>query len=563
MDVKTDDHGVRRLRSSWVVQYQDLVVKRKIGKGSGGTVYLGSLRETDVAIKEMVGSRTTETIGVADFADSSALETSALTREVDILATLRHPNIVLFMGVCLSPPCLITEYCPQGSLLDVLQRAQSQPYTAAQLSWPRRLKMALHVAKGVLQLHTNVPTILHGDLKSGNILVDANWNCKIADFDRSFMEGLPSHLCNHGATNPTWLAPEVLNGGAHTKASDVYAFSLVLWELLTWKTAWDGLHAHQILIAVMLRKERPEVPANLGALLGGTFPGMDQYLALMRECWKEDPTARPTFTDVIQTLRYLWKEKCNVSRSPSLEESGWCGEAARAQLRKDDSPWAPLLAALGKMTVNADEPCFPQRTLKRGFTLPNGSWSARAVHSAAARYRGWDRTTQDELSPTVSQRSNSDGASAPLSMGWVDLAAEASHPQTCWKERARTDPAVQQPPASHELGGCRLQWGAHQQDDLQGLTHPSRTSPQYPIDRPVYRRMSFDQPGISHGYTALGLLNDGPQVGRLEVQRSGPRNGFHAPFSVSFPADCLIPVLAHRNTGSLPPGQTTYWVGEL
>lgn len=76
-----------------------------------------------------------------------SLKEGGVDVQMHILATLRHPNIVLFMGVCLSPPCLITEYCPQGSLLDVLQRAQIQPYTAAQLTWPRRLRMALHVAK--------------------------------------------------------------------------------------------------------------------------------------------------------------------------------------------------------------------------------------------------------------------------------------------------------------------------------------------------------------------------------------------------------------------------------
>jgi hypothetical protein len=67
--------------------------------------------------------------------------------QVGILASMRHPNIVLFMGVCLEPPCLVTEWCARGSLYDVLAKAARNPTVASQLEWPRRLTMALDGAK--------------------------------------------------------------------------------------------------------------------------------------------------------------------------------------------------------------------------------------------------------------------------------------------------------------------------------------------------------------------------------------------------------------------------------
>jgi hypothetical protein len=67
--------------------------------------------------------------------------------QVGILASMRHPNIVLFMGVCLEPPCLVTEWCARGSLFDVLAKAARNPTVASQLEWPRRLTMALDGAK--------------------------------------------------------------------------------------------------------------------------------------------------------------------------------------------------------------------------------------------------------------------------------------------------------------------------------------------------------------------------------------------------------------------------------
>ena len=67
--------------------------------------------------------------------------------QVNIMAALRHPNIVLFMGVCLDPPCVVSEWCARGSLFDVLTKARKNPSLAPQLDWTRRLNMALDAAK--------------------------------------------------------------------------------------------------------------------------------------------------------------------------------------------------------------------------------------------------------------------------------------------------------------------------------------------------------------------------------------------------------------------------------
>ncbi len=64
------------------------------------------------------------------------------------MAALRHPNVLAFMGLCSSPPCLVSEYCPRGSLYDVLRRANRSPELGAELTWAVRLQMASLLHQG-------------------------------------------------------------------------------------------------------------------------------------------------------------------------------------------------------------------------------------------------------------------------------------------------------------------------------------------------------------------------------------------------------------------------------
>ncbi|EFN56509.1 hypothetical protein CHLNCDRAFT_30642 [Chlorella variabilis] len=226
-----------------------------------------------------------------------------------MLSRMRHPNIVSFMGLCTLPPCILTEYCERGSLYDVLQAAAKRPERAAALTWRLRLKMALDAATGLMYLHRRSPPIIHRDVKSPNLLVDHSWCVKVADFNLSKIMGpqQPSVLSTSGgASNPVWLAPEVLEGGRATAASDTYSFGLVLWELLTWRLPWAGMAPLQIM-RLATSGQRPECPER-GSLPGPgseEFGGLEEYCQLIRDCWAQRPEERPLFIDVVPRLRGL------------------------------------------------------------------------------------------------------------------------------------------------------------------------------------------------------------------------------------------------------------------
>lgn len=93
------------------------------------------------------------------------------------MATLRHPHIVAFYGVCTTAAaaCIVTEYCAKGSLTQVLRQARTEATAAAALTWPKRLRLALDAALGMRYLHARSPPIIH---RSEKLPPDsAQWLC--------------------------------------------------------------------------------------------------------------------------------------------------------------------------------------------------------------------------------------------------------------------------------------------------------------------------------------------------------------------------------------------------
>jgi alpha-tubulin suppressor-like RCC1 family protein len=266
--------------------WNDVEVLKPLGTGSFGQVYLANINHTKMAVKVLVDadavvaaaaaasvatskhteSATSNNPGAVDGNNNSVskgenggISTSTtsfkatslvpkahiekMLQEASLMASLQHPNVVHLLGFCISPPCMAVEYCPRGSLYDVLEQACTDPESAKRLSWIRRLNMAKQTSAGLLHLHTRVPPILHRDVKSPNILVAADFTVKIADMGLSKLaedvQGAGKISTMGGGANPRWLAPEVLGGQKASKESDVFAFGVVLWEILTYRLPWS------------------------------------------------------------------------------------------------------------------------------------------------------------------------------------------------------------------------------------------------------------------------------------------------------------------------------------
>ncbi|KAJ6390819.1 hypothetical protein OIU77_024935 [Salix suchowensis] len=178
----------------------------KIGEGGYGSIFKGVLRQTQVAVK-MLHSNSLQ--GPAEF-----------QQEVDVLSRMRHPNLITLVGACPEAWTLIYEYLPNGSLEDRLSCRDNTP----PLSWQTRIRIAAELCSALIFLHSSKQqSIVHGDLKPANILLDENFVTKLSDFGICRLlyhkEGSSNNttICR---TDPkgtfTYMDPEFLSTGELT-----------------------------------------------------------------------------------------------------------------------------------------------------------------------------------------------------------------------------------------------------------------------------------------------------------------------------------------------------------
>ncbi|XP_058097698.1 serine/threonine-protein kinase-like protein CCR4 [Magnolia sinica] len=304
----------------------------KIGTGSFGSVYRATLDDDrDVAIKR---AELTAPSSYAGWIGTKRQEKqSAFLAELALLSRLNHKNLVRLIGFCDSEheSVLVYDYLPNGTLHDHLHKLESSPL----ISWTARLKVALDAARGIEYLHTYaVPPIIHRDIKSSNILLDATWTAKVSDFGLSLMgpDDEESHLSLRAAGTVGYMDPEYYRLQQLTTKSDVYSFGVVLLELLT---GYKAIHRdgggprnvvdfavpyivtdeiHQILD----RKLPPPTPNEIEAVV---YVG---YLAA--DCVSLEGQNRPSMTEIVNYLERALAA-CLVqppSISRSTTRSGAC-----------------------------------------------------------------------------------------------------------------------------------------------------------------------------------------------------------------------------------------------
>jgi len=251
---------------------------RPIGSGSCGEVVLARWRGGLVACKKIFRA----------LIHGDALQ--EFMAEVRIMRRLRHPHIVLYMGMynAAGETGIVTEYLRRGSLADVLAAEGKQ------LSVARLMHMAGDTARGMNYLHACRPPIIHRDLKSHNLLVADGDTIKVTDF------GLARQVERDGRANTfcgtlPWTAPEVFAGTrGYTEKADVYSFGVVLWELCARGTVepYAGFMPPAIIVGVTRGTLRPaDIP-------GAPAPLMQ----LAARCWAHAPADRPTMGECLREL---------------------------------------------------------------------------------------------------------------------------------------------------------------------------------------------------------------------------------------------------------------------
>jgi serine/threonine protein kinase len=222
-----------------------------------------------------------------------------LSRELQILAKISHPNLLHLYGVVPNdPPEIVTELCRGGNAFSLLHLEQD-----LEISWRQKLKICSDTAAGIGYLHGLSPAILHRDLKSLNLLLvdefsgeaDEDVTIKVCDFGLSRLKEEQSSMTkNVGTTN--WLAPEVVGvgAGAYNEKVDVYSFSMTMFEVICREVPFEDEDATGVILLVK-RGERPDMEA--------VPPDCPEPLRrLMEDCWHVEPSKRPCFGRISQAL---------------------------------------------------------------------------------------------------------------------------------------------------------------------------------------------------------------------------------------------------------------------
>ncbi|CAH2061364.1 unnamed protein product [Thlaspi arvense] len=273
--------------------------KQRLGTGAYGTVYAGKLQNDEwVAIKRL------------RHRDSESVD--QVMNEIKLLSSVSHPNLVRLLGCCIEQgdPVLVYEFMPNGTLSEHLQRE-----IGTGLPWTVRLTVATQTAKAIAYLHSAMnPPIYHRDIKSSNILLDYDFNSKVADFGLSRL-GLTetSHISTAPQGTPGYLDPQYHQCFHLSDKSDVYSFGVVLAEIITGLKVVDFTRPHTEINLAALAVDKigsgcideiidPVIDLNLDAW---TLSSIHTVAELAFRCLAFHSDMRPTMTEVADELEQI------------------------------------------------------------------------------------------------------------------------------------------------------------------------------------------------------------------------------------------------------------------
>ncbi|XP_029122196.2 LEAF RUST 10 DISEASE-RESISTANCEUS RECEPTOR-LIKE PROTEIN KINASE-like 1.2 isoform X2 [Elaeis guineensis] len=304
---------------------------KELGDGGFGTVYKGKLRDGRV-------------VAVKRLYENNYKRVEQFMNEVAILSCLRHQNLVSLYG-CTSHRSrellLVYEFVPNGTVADHLHGPRASERA---LSWPIRLSIAIETADALGYLHAVEPQIIHRDVKTNNILLDASFHVKVADFGLSRLFPTDAtHVSTAPQGTPGYLDPEYHQCYQLTDKSDVYSFGVVLVELISSKPAVDiTRHRHEINLASMAinkiqncQLEQLVDPDLVYQSDWAIKKTITMVAELAFRCLQSDGDMRPPIKEVLEVLREIEIEGHKTRKEEATDARDDAG------LLKNIAPFSP------------------------------------------------------------------------------------------------------------------------------------------------------------------------------------------------------------------------------
>ncbi|KAK8883118.1 hypothetical protein M9Y10_045766 [Tritrichomonas musculus] len=276
-------------------------IGKKIGRGNFAEVYLvkDKNNQKTYAAKRLLSSinlnPNKEDIDGMDEEELGAIKN--FKREIGILTIMSHPAIISFIGY--SPnfsdidtcPTIIMEYASRKSLGDILE-AEKRSMAPNDWDQTKRFIIIYGIAKGMEFLHSK--KIIHRDLKPDNVMLNDSLYPKIADFGLSKVYDPLSQSQSMICGTQVYMAPELFNSEVYDNKVDVYAFSMLIYEIFTLKKPFCEIKTPLQLMKAISTNIRPKLPSD------SSIP--DEFINMIEICWDQDPKKRPTFTQICEQL---------------------------------------------------------------------------------------------------------------------------------------------------------------------------------------------------------------------------------------------------------------------
>ena len=339
-DVKSATESLASRSNLATIDTSEIKVVKKLGAGTFGTVYLANWHGSKVAVKTCKSGKVL----------TEKLKKKFL-QEARILSLLSHDNCGMFRGLCLNledinenndpvtyPLALVIEFFPKGDLKEFLYHKDNNAArgfvrnTARLVPFKSKMQIVLGLAAGMEYLHTLPPPIIHRDLKPDNVMIvekDGMICPKVIDFGEVTQQ---VKVAKSNVGTPGYIPPEIYQREKHGRAVDVFAFGILINEIFLQEEPFHELQQN-LRERVWDKNDTysasdwvSDVPTLIQEnIVDGNRPPLAERLAfddefedsefdfpkndfnqlehLIQNCWKQEATERPTFTEILNTLK--------------------------------------------------------------------------------------------------------------------------------------------------------------------------------------------------------------------------------------------------------------------